>query len=641
MKFWTNLETSQDPYDNLGELAQYLNESVKSTGCYIGQLEFPFVAIGDDADAEAHLDRAKPEVIKYDWANEDHKPLIVGTELPPTKGITHDVFAQDFTDANEDLAESFEEGSLLEDFKHIYRAEVVRESRMNYWKVPRLGAYMAVPLVYRSALSVSSLQQAFDELTKFNEETTRIENEKAAFEEQQAVAKADAEAAGTEFVPEAREWPEVTLPPIVTELRKFVVCIDLMGQDREFTEEQKTKILETVFKFKDHWEKFEKKCLEEDRDALIKERAIDAVDLNEEVVLGIREKEDTLVDKTLNPQTEESESKKEEEKVEEKGKKKTAKEKKEEKEKAEKAAAAAAAAEAEKEEPEQTVEQKQEITSDVRLKFQTDLLKDDKLVKERFEGLAQRKVVKFEKLIQAIFYLLGFEISDICETHRGKTQKLFWKGTKKLWMEKLIPAMEKFQYKGPKSGDVKTYQRLSFVEYLISEYTFESCAQYNFALAIIHRWIKLAIEARRRDIAMRTYQTKLKKEEREAKQEEEKQRQEDRKKACEDAESAYQVENKKAIERYADFKEAQENGTEFELEEGEEEPEEPIFDDKYFLYHYDEEHPEIPIPDEVMDDIDNDWIIEPEKREEVINDYLNQQSEAAAHFGVTIASARK
>lgn len=93
------------------------------------------------------------------------------------------MFAQEFIDANEDLADSFESKTLIEDFKHIYRAEVVRESRMNYWKVPRLGAYIAVPLVYRSALSVSSLQQGFDELTKYNEETNRITNEKNTFEE--------------------------------------------------------------------------------------------------------------------------------------------------------------------------------------------------------------------------------------------------------------------------------------------------------------------------------------------------------------------------------------------------------------------------------------------------------------------------
>lgn len=134
-----------------------MHETIKSTGCYIGQLEFPFKDISEDADAEAHLDKEKPEVIKYDWANEDHKDLIVGTNLPPSKGITHDVFAQDFIDANEDLEDSFAGNTLLSDFKHIYRPEVVRESRMNYWKVPRLGAYIAVPLVYRSALSVSSL----------------------------------------------------------------------------------------------------------------------------------------------------------------------------------------------------------------------------------------------------------------------------------------------------------------------------------------------------------------------------------------------------------------------------------------------------------------------------------------------------
>ena len=45
---------------------------------------------------------------------------------------------------------------IIENFKFKYVPEVVRNSNMHYWKVPRLGSYMAIPMVYKSSLSVSS-----------------------------------------------------------------------------------------------------------------------------------------------------------------------------------------------------------------------------------------------------------------------------------------------------------------------------------------------------------------------------------------------------------------------------------------------------------------------------------------------------
>ena len=47
----------------------------------------------------------------------------------------------------EDGTEERKELSLMERFKHIYIKEVVREPRMNYQRVPRLGAFMAVILL--------------------------------------------------------------------------------------------------------------------------------------------------------------------------------------------------------------------------------------------------------------------------------------------------------------------------------------------------------------------------------------------------------------------------------------------------------------------------------------------------------------
>ena len=52
-----------------------------------------------------------------------------------------------------------------------------------------------------------------------------------------------------------------------------------------------------------------------------------------------------------------------------------------------------------------------------------------------------------------------------------------------------------------------------------------------------------------------------------------------------------------------------------------------MFDEKYFLFNYDEEHPAIYIPDEVKDDVDNDWIISIEKKDELISHHYQEIEE--------------
>lgn len=49
---------------------------------------------------------------------------------------------------------------ILDTFKHQYVKEVVRNPAMWYKRVPRLGSFMAVPMVYRSCLFYDALEKA-------------------------------------------------------------------------------------------------------------------------------------------------------------------------------------------------------------------------------------------------------------------------------------------------------------------------------------------------------------------------------------------------------------------------------------------------------------------------------------------------
>lgn len=127
------------------------------------------------------------------------------------------------------------------------------------------------------------------------------ELDKATHEEQQAALQIEKIGAGETFTPEEREWDEITLPPINTQLKKFVICMDTMGQDREFTKQEKVFAIQSIYRFKKYWEDFENEKLIADRDSLVAEKVEDEDKFTEEIVLGFKEKEDNMVENKINP----------------------------------------------------------------------------------------------------------------------------------------------------------------------------------------------------------------------------------------------------------------------------------------------------------------------------------------------------
>ena len=159
--------------DNLPGLVHYLKKYTGSTGVYIGRLQYPERKIKIDDDDKAHLDYEAEQVIKFIHASEDTKneledhKFVEGTFLKPRTGVTHDVFGPNYARqeaeqkfVNERGEEEVKHLGIFERFKHIYVPEVVREPRMHYQRVPRLGSFMAIPLVYKSCLFDDSLTEA-------------------------------------------------------------------------------------------------------------------------------------------------------------------------------------------------------------------------------------------------------------------------------------------------------------------------------------------------------------------------------------------------------------------------------------------------------------------------------------------------
>ncbi len=163
--------------DNLQDLTTFLYDFTGATGVYVGKLERPRVKIEDKDNDRAHKDRDAPKVIKFMHASPENHHYLVEKTLRPNQGISHGVFIEKEdkqpAEANEGVPEEGgEEGdkSLVKDgpardelmdlLYHIYVPEVVREPNVHFYRVPRLGALLAVPLEYNSCLSERALDQS-------------------------------------------------------------------------------------------------------------------------------------------------------------------------------------------------------------------------------------------------------------------------------------------------------------------------------------------------------------------------------------------------------------------------------------------------------------------------------------------------
>lgn len=148
---------------------------------------------------------------------------------------------------------------------------------MHYYDVPKLGSYLAIKLEYESCL----FEQAFDEavIDFVNKETARAEQLKAKieWEEQQIELKKEKEDAGEEYIEEDKVWDEIKENPYKTRKVQYVVCLNTMGQDRQYTNREKLFALRTIQDFRDRWEALEVENLRHDVQAKIDRAEIDKV----------------------------------------------------------------------------------------------------------------------------------------------------------------------------------------------------------------------------------------------------------------------------------------------------------------------------------------------------------------------------
>lgn len=116
-------------------------------------------------------------------------------------------------------------------------SEVVREPRIHYFKVPRLGSYLAVRLEYNTCLFEQAFEAGIADMQSVMEKRQAQQENLQKWKDDQEAAKGEAEANGEEFKEEEKEWETIEPAPFQTKKVQYVVCINSLGQDRKFTEE--------------------------------------------------------------------------------------------------------------------------------------------------------------------------------------------------------------------------------------------------------------------------------------------------------------------------------------------------------------------------------------------------------------------
>lgn len=62
------------------------------------------------------------------------------------------------------------------------------------------------------------------------------------------------------------EWKNIQFAPFKTFKEEYILCLDTLGQDRTFTDDEKRFALETIQEYKQAWEDRENAALSADRD---------------------------------------------------------------------------------------------------------------------------------------------------------------------------------------------------------------------------------------------------------------------------------------------------------------------------------------------------------------------------------------
>ena len=699
------IEDCKDFWLGFNHICQRLKTLSKATGCYLGIYDLKRKNVEEDDDETGHIDPSNVKVLRYIGWNDDHN-FLEGQYLEQNQGVTFDLIFPQQKPAQQEgeneqsnqekksvpqVDKKKEELSKEPELNSLLIQDVVNETRMKFFKEPRLGCYLALDLTYKTSLNYNSLLSAIKCTKEYEEaksaqekrkkewsdhqeeikaqinqikgeiekeeEAKRLLEEKAAeeraaregeenqgqnvsAEEKKDVSqiniqnqsmnkKGDQTTIEQENPIEALEkqltqWTEeeVKLADYDKEETKIFLCLDTLGQDRIFSNEEITFIKKIGNTIKNSMEKLEQSLLEKDRDIRIKFLELEAKIKSQDKYSD--EKGDDLINSSLNQYYSSDEYKS-------KG-----------------------------------------ITEEDEKVFEGDLIKMKYLkdaylngeFKEAVETFENFEFVEFEKIFQNLLYFCRENPLDINEE---KTNKLEWKKAKKYWSN-IFNYVNSYNPLGAKPQEVKPIYKLNKIkENLETAITKrDEVKSYSQTLLMFVDFILHLIKVRHDDILRRLCNVAVFKYKREQIIKTNEEIAEERQKIIDEAKAnnpnvripkegdlTIKLQEKKEEEKQEEIKEEEKKEEEIKEEEkkeeeqnnqnnqsqggnNEEQKEAELDEEKKDeadsiklaeqLMKFDEEHAKQVVPDDIEYDIDNDYDIEQNEKDTLINAALQAVS---------------
>ena len=449
--FLDRIKQSVDLDDLLQHLAEHLQMYLKTSGAYIGQLEKVKRAVTDLDDENAHIDPEAPEVIRYVAASRNHLQIVDKVLTEEQGPTTYSVFKPKEEEPPAENAEEQEEGAeppvVEEHLNTAYVEQVVGNPKMHFFDVPKLGAFLALPLVYKSCLNEAAFDAAVEDALKIKR--VKAEREMERQQKVENIGSVHSGAGREEEEAEAAPVEELQPEPFKTVDVKLVVCVDSLGQDRPLMEDQRDYCEWWVRAFQANWERAEAESLRRDVAAYIEQHNADQQLLNDK-------------------QTEWAEE--------------------------ERVAREEAAKDATQPEEAQHIAGLRALLEVYRAR----LLSSD--IQRSLHAFADYKVLKYARVFQLACYYFGIRKERLVE--RG-TNLINWKQAKQLLDHSFQTYIREVNPVGPKSLEPPPYAMTNKLMADVEKLNTEEVEHYSLALGLLLRFLHTCLKLRQMDVAYR------------------------------------------------------------------------------------------------------------------------------------------
>jgi len=551
-KYLEKIQYCGDFEYSLDYFCEELKQLSGATGCYLMSYEKKRkLKVSDEDDENAHL--LEDMVLRYINYCDDHE-FLRNKFLEPGTGVCYELVTpkeEETKPADEGTnAEGKENDTTPKEPKHKEVQEVVGSdegAKIKFFKEPRLGCFLAVDVSYNTSLSKVSLESAIENQKDYEKNCALQEERRKEYEARMA----ELEKERHEMSGEGKNPDDAAQDP--SRVKEEYVEEKVILQDYKKFEKKMILCLDTLGQ--DRIFTAEQKKFIFDTVNLIK---ASREKFESQLLLKDRDTKmeiDTLdlyLKEQYNPDKLESEE--------------------------EKYVREYFGSEKYLENP-ITDERTKAIETEYRkTRYNIYNLKNDDNMKNIFLMYSTLEFVEFEKLFQNILYFIGCNNKDINEEN---TNKLDWKKARKFWDISVIDKLIAYKPFGPKSkpSSFAMGNRLLPIFESINK---EDLKAYSFVLLRLLEFIILLLKVRRDDILRRRDVVNELLEKRRIAIEEQRVREEKREQILEDERKKYA-----------------------EMEEGSE----PLNEEE-FLSKWDEENPQIVIPDEVQHDVDDDFEVE-------------------------------